>query len=271
MALQRVAVRTCIFKQERKEAVPIVEPEERLENICKAERERWMNTTLTGLILTVVYLFEFWKMNFEKWAFSHWMLSVLFIITLLAAAFLLVLVLGIREGQLNIIWMIGIMVGGIGVISLVEAFWRPLAEENVIFQILIVCLLMFVGVGLAMGGVIQKTEGDLEKIPLVQADYREIDGNLEGFFEQTRSVLGEAYHGDVTYSETETLSYEVYHSPYQWVIAKTWERICRKQDYLTDCKDLWNAREAYQRGKDGVYWYYVKYPEYVVRIYVATN
>lgn len=76
--------KTCIFKQEVEDAVPIVEPEERFDTILKAEWSEWRNSFLVALLLSVWYLFVFWTMDFERWAFDGLLLFMLVSMLILA-------------------------------------------------------------------------------------------------------------------------------------------------------------------------------------------
>ena len=314
--------KVCIFKREWEEAVPIVEPEERLENISKAEKERWRGSSLVAIGLTLLYLFEFWKFNFEHWIFDNTILALILIMLLLAASsiceavylarwkrkqkrrlssggivtygksrwfgragkflFFVALIFmslnkGVQQQDVYVILGAVIMFGGIGIVSVIISLWRPLEVVNETFQLLTMFGLASIFVILLTAGIFDREiETEPKDIPLLQADYLEMQGEPEIFFEEIKSVFGDAFHGDVTYrnvagSVENALVYEVYHSPYQWVIDKLWKQIYRYRGPQTDCKELWNAKEAYQTGADGVYWYYVQYPKDVVMIHVEMN
>ena len=76
--------KTCIFRQEVEDAVPIVEPEERFDTILKAEWSEWRNSFLVALLLSAWYLFVFWTMDFERWAFDGLLLFMLVSMLILA-------------------------------------------------------------------------------------------------------------------------------------------------------------------------------------------
>ena len=76
----------CIFKQINENVVSIVEPEERLQNIKKAEWQNWRDTSITGLVLVALCLYQFWKFNFEEWIFSNFMLLLLVMMVITAIA-----------------------------------------------------------------------------------------------------------------------------------------------------------------------------------------
>ena len=90
----------CIFRKLRKDAVPIVAPEERFENIRKAELAWWGNRSLMAILLAPIYFFEFWKLNFEVWIFTDVMLLFL-------ALFLILAIGAICEGIQLAVWCKG--------------------------------------------------------------------------------------------------------------------------------------------------------------------
>lgn len=89
--------KTCIFKQEVEDAVPIVEPEERFDTILKAEWSEWRNSFLVALLLSAWYFFVFWTMDFEHWAFAG---SLLFMLV----SMLILAVLGIGDALYLMHW-----------------------------------------------------------------------------------------------------------------------------------------------------------------------
>lgn len=48
------------------------------------EWKNWRETSIAGLLLTLLYLYEFWTYYFEKWIFSNFMLLVLVMIEMTA-------------------------------------------------------------------------------------------------------------------------------------------------------------------------------------------
>lgn len=330
----------CVFRKMKEEAVPIVENAERLNNIKKAEWEKWRGTSIVCLILTGLYLFEFWTFNFGRWIFSNSMIFLL-------ATFCIMAVEVICEGIGLIVWerkqkrrlnssqsviygkrkfsivkwryffllvicfqllnmdnmqqygmaaLLAVVIGGLGLISLIVSFWRPLAVENSVFQLFAAMGIMVVVGTWIFTGVFEKTmqsstREELKEIPLLQSDYREIKGTPEALIDRTESVFGYSYRGEVSYYRDETtvensteklkpiesdsgeeyLQYEVYHSPYKWVIDRVWEEEYRECDTAMESKESWNSEKAYRDGRDGRYWYSVKYPKDVLIMHIEAD
>lgn len=67
----------CVFKKKRRDAIPIVTPEERLYNIKKAGFGQWLWETSGIVFIAASLWFEFLTQNFEQWIFFDLMLLVL--------------------------------------------------------------------------------------------------------------------------------------------------------------------------------------------------
>lgn len=74
----------CIFRRERPDAFPIVTPEERLENVKRAELKSWLHSEAGILGIAVLDWIQFWRISFKQWIFHDIMLFILFAITLAA-------------------------------------------------------------------------------------------------------------------------------------------------------------------------------------------
>lgn len=67
----------CIFRKIREDPLPIVTPQERMENIKKAEWKNWRSNTFTFLMLSALQILQFSTFNSGKrWLFSNIMLSL---------------------------------------------------------------------------------------------------------------------------------------------------------------------------------------------------
>lgn len=75
----------CIFRKKSEDAVPIVTPEERFENIKNAEWRCWREYFISCVLITGLYWGQFLTVSFESWIFSNLFLVCLGIVTLLFA------------------------------------------------------------------------------------------------------------------------------------------------------------------------------------------
>ncbi len=260
------------------DAVPIVEQEERFETILKAEWSEWRNSFLVAMLLSAWYLFVFWTMDFEHWAFAGLLLSMLVSMLIFAvfgigdalylmywskkqkqriyngediyykkerysvkygrSFFLLVfLFMMVRQGytpQTAGMWAPNlIMIIGLFVISLIVSFWRPLEIANETFQVLssvglFLVLSVLIICGVFDQGRLSGKRAEMSEIPLMQEDYKKVEGDAEVFYEESESILGKAYHAEVEDSDSEELEYTVYESSYLWVIDKVWDIVWNK-------------------------------------------
>lgn len=313
--------KTCIFKQEVEDAVPIVEPEERFDTILKAEWSEWRNSFLVALLLSAWYLFVFWTRDFERGAFDGLLLFMLVSMLILAVSgicealyltywgkkqrkrlfngediyykkerysanygrvlfLLVILFMMVRQRhtqQFLEIWAAYlVLIIGLIVISLIVSFWRPLEIANETFQVLSSVGLFLIVMVLIIGGVFDQgrlsgTRTETSEIPLMQEDYKAVEGKAEVFYEESESILGKVCHADVEYSDSEELEYTVYKSPHLWVIDKVWDNVWNKTKPAHDCKELWGAEKAYLTGGEGFYWYYIQYPNAVVDMRIYTE
>lgn len=55
----------CIFRREREDAVPIVEPEERMENVIRAQRKQQSQELIGNVALALFYWYNFWCDTFN--------------------------------------------------------------------------------------------------------------------------------------------------------------------------------------------------------------
>lgn len=71
----------CIFRRTKENAVPIVEPEERFENIRKAEWLLWFSRSIPVFLLAGLQWVQMLSWNFKNWIFNDLMLLTLFFMT----------------------------------------------------------------------------------------------------------------------------------------------------------------------------------------------
>lgn len=169
-----------------------------------------------------------------------------------------------------------IMIIGLFVISLIVSFWRPLEIANETFQVLssvglFLVLSVLIICGVFDQGRLSGKRAEMSEIPLMQEDYKKVEGDAEVFYEESESILGKAYHAEVEYSDSEELEYTVYESSYLWVIDKVWDIVWNKTKPAHDCKELWGAEKAYLTGGERFYWYYIQYPNAVVDMRIYTE
>lgn len=89
--------RFCVFKKERKDAVPIVTQEERLKNIKRAGWRKWMSESAAFFILAVNLWISFLTFNFKQYIFWDLMLFLIFSVTLACGEKLLECVLMLTD------------------------------------------------------------------------------------------------------------------------------------------------------------------------------
>lgn len=313
----------CIFRKLREDALPIVEPQERLQNIIKAERSRWINNSLGAILLAGIYILEFWYLTFTRWAFSSLMsrmITGMLLLAICAACEGIALEIWCKKQKqrmekgenpryestapLSLIskilfwgmicmtlagswseqpYLNGWLLAGlicIAAVALITAAWRPHAAENQMFQIGVLCGFTLLAVTLIMvtgsGEEAGRPAEELKEIPVTQAAYREKNDLDQERAEMTKSWFGTACFGTLRYAAEEggaecVFHYEIYRSSYQWVVERTWKETYRERENLVDCADIWGADEAFRFGKDGTYWYYVRYADRVVSIYLETD
>lgn len=276
----------CIFKQIDENAVAIVEPEERLQNIKKAEWQNWRETSIAGLGFTALYLYQFWKVDFEEWIFSNFMLLVLVLMVITAICrmadvvllkiwenrkrqeteqgealffgkcksmtifgkyFIYLVIVGMvlnveNAEQSKVLLAAGMLLLFMILLNVFLSFWRPLEIDNGFVQFF-ATIFILVALGIFV------MQGDEEKAK------RNVSHSIFGF-----SVEGE-------YQEDFYVNYKVYHSGTDWVLNKIWTEFDIEEEDTVKCKEVWGgAEEAYRMG--GTYFYYIRYPQYAVRLYV---
>ena len=297
----------CVFQKLRADARPIVDTEERFENIAKEEKDNWFRTYLTAVGLGILYLFEFIVLAFERWAFDNTLLVLIFTMIIMGIAgliegvnlnlwtkkqrarlkegkgiayrrhgisvsrgrilFVVVLIflvinISMRNNVQQMIPLI-ILFAGIGVIAFVVAWWKPLGEQRQIFETGGIVLLAFAILVGIFSGVFFKTE----------KPEMELHQSIFGSY-----VVGEGTYSGNGYTFTE-IEYEIYTSPYSWVIEKIWkdenrkmeeyESVVMEQDEVVN--QAWGAEKGYAWGMDGDYMYYMRFPNCIVDIYVRGN
>lgn len=305
----------CIFRRERPDALPIVTPEERFENIKRAELRSWFHSELGVVILAALNWFQFLELNFRQWIFNDMMLFVLFAVTFAALKSILnliaifvwagkvkrqlsdgaipvygsrgkryfawrwywaviyciaVCVLAWYKGFGNSILLLPVFAGGLLLLSIMIEIFRPARADNWLIQLAgeSGLLIFFIIVMLAVmfsGDSGERQNAALQEFPLVQTDYRDMEGKVEftdagelnGLLGTERYyrieyTLGDAAGEDNQDDNTDYLSYDIYNTEYPWILNKLWKEEVKN---LSDSKinpDDWNAVSAYHIG-DGYY------------------
>lgn len=192
-----------------------------------------------------------------------------------------VCILAYREGFQNIIIVFVAFAGVIALISMIIELRRPARADHWMIQfgesglLLLVLLIMIVAM-LAD----QPTQSDLrdnaslQEFPLIQTDYREIDGSvdftdigeLDGIFGSERYcavvyVLDKSGE-DSEDAETDWLSYDIYRTQYPWILQKMWsEEINGLTAEEATAPDAWGAVAAYC-NENG--YYRILYPDTMI-------
>ena len=87
----------CISRRTKETSVPIVEPEERFENIRKAEWLLWLSRSIPVFMLTGMQWSQLLSRNFKNWIFSDLMLLTLLFMTFVSIQIL-------SEGIALLLW-----------------------------------------------------------------------------------------------------------------------------------------------------------------------
>lgn len=74
----------CIFQREKEGAVPIVEPEERMENVIRAQRGRQRQELIGNVMLALLYWYNFWCYTFDVTFAVPPLLMVIAVMTIIA-------------------------------------------------------------------------------------------------------------------------------------------------------------------------------------------
>lgn len=297
----------CVFQKLREDARPIVSAEERFENIAKEEKDNWFRTYLVAVGLSVLYIFEFFVLAFDRWAFDNTFLALIFTMIVMEIA-------GMIEGISLNIWRrrqrarlergeeityrghgISVSRGRALFVVVLVFLVLNVSMKNEIQQ-MIPLIILFAGIGVIAFVVSWwKPLGEQKQIfetgGIFLLGFAIIVGIFSGVFFKTeetdmelhQSILGSYVVGKGTYAGDDytftEIEYEIYTSPYAWVTEKIWKDENRKmeeyefidmeQDELVN--QAWGAEKGYAWGMDGDYMYYMKYPNCIVDIYVRGN
>lgn len=74
----------CIFRREKEDAVPIVEPEERMENVICAQRKQQRQELIGNVMLALLYWYNFWCYTFDVTFAVTPLLMVIAVMTIIA-------------------------------------------------------------------------------------------------------------------------------------------------------------------------------------------
>lgn len=72
--------RFCVFRRTGEDAGPITEPEERFQNIRKAEWREWLGTAVSPLLLAVLWGWAFFTIGFRQYIFNDTLLFFLLVV-----------------------------------------------------------------------------------------------------------------------------------------------------------------------------------------------
>ncbi|MBS6763080.1 MAG: hypothetical protein KH304_05790 [Clostridium sp.] len=109
----------------------------------------------------------------------------------------------------------------------------------------------------------------------MQTDYKEITGKIFDIRrEQGQSVMGSVNNSMVVYEtnagDTDTISYTVYTSNYDWVLDRIWGRQTRKAEGAEDVSASWDAEIAL-RSTSPVTTYTVRYHGQILVMWVTPD
>ena len=279
----------CIFKKEREAATAIVEPEERLHNIWKAEWSKWKGRSSVGLGIVVFYLFDFWSFQFREYIFNNWLLMFLVTLCMLSVCVICeaISLRKWREQKEKELESHGEAVYGRCGRKIM--FGRYLFVTLLAFQLCVagydaehgrvVIAFLLLAIGMGMISLIVSIWRPLEAENVffqVVASMILIGGiGVYLFFEReemvytkeekTESVLGSFTRGD-TASEHAKIHYEISKSSHAWILNRLWKEEEIGYDTAVRCDETWGATEAYRSGGEELYWYYIRYPEEMVVI-----
>lgn len=165
-------------------------------------------------------------------------------------------------------WMLFMLLPLLAVVvgvSVLFAYLRPDRENIWMMQvataaITMVMAVVVVAVILGEGILLPQNRNDASEPPLLMEDYKGVSGekNVVENFRQT-GVFGEMYGVWIEYAPENGLRYEIYRSPYPWMVERTWDVEVRNRE-LEECTAQW---EAVYAGFWDSYCYYVKYEDAV--------
>ena len=174
------------------------------------------------------------------------------------ALFIMVLLIYCAGDILSICSIIMLIIAVIIIfaVRIVMIYMRPSWEAQIAVWTLIPYCFVLIFVAGIVSDVIQMEEGDydLSDVPLVQSDYREVEGEpdyLDHGHEE--SVLGSMDYYMVSYDHGQTdsegqslsdsLTYTVYRSKHPWILEKLWEDEYKSEESV-DCSASWQAERS---------------------------
>lgn len=168
------------------------------------------------------------------------------------------------------------------------ALWRPSRADNWILQLVSAGIIFCIGITLTFAVIFSSpdsdnTSNDIETFPLVQADYRQMDGEISSANEDhIEGILGRADCFDISYYkkdlkdissdapiETDSLRYTIYQSPHSWILDKLWnDEMPDPKEHPQERTEAWNALSAVSvGGTDRIYKELVRYPGNLLVLY----
>lgn len=316
--------RFCVFQRQAEDAVPIVTPEERLQNIKKASWRKWIPEAFTFLFVSANFWVQLFHFNFERYIFWDLMLFFIFAATLGVTEKFVELVFMLVEGhrkkkelaeggipfyggrlQAVLSYFRSYMGIAVVTISLViacmqesyyimailfitalvlllilaaVALWRPSREDNWMLQLGgglgILAVMLPVLIAVMISGE-DKGRELITDIPLTQADYRSVSGEVEFTDEwHFNGILGEMAAYTVDYKEptgpwggnTDRLNYYVYRTDHAWILNRIWDQYLERMKNPEDYTQQWKAQAAVHDHRGGNF-YLVLFQEQLLYLY----
>ena len=191
---------------------------------------------------------------------QHWRVvwNVAYVLFLMMLIFLLAVEDRVVEGSMLAVFALVLLMLSWGI-----AYFRPTRSGNWALQISVGVAAVFLMVMVAVIWAVsvpeeESTETALAELPLIQSDYREMEGQ-PGWadYQYMESVLGTWLQGRVDYGkdlskgeeeQSGSLSYDVYRSEYPWLLREVWQRETDGADAISEEGEIWDARETKRIG-----------------------
>lgn len=272
----------CIFKKIREDAMDIVTPEERIENIKDAEIGRRKGQASTIGVVLVPQLVNLFGTNFKTWIFDG-LIQLVVLGLLVALIYLLVEILVIKRWANRQIERIRceeqpvayrlrkvkkILFGTLVLADIVLYFVlkREYAELLIIVGV-VVCIVIFDMLikkfrpsrdGYKMVGTIFFMScfaaGMIAVVALFQSDSREPDYSTQ----TNQSIFGTYETGYYKFSETQMVRYTRYDCEHERILDRIWKDECEFMKETEQYVGTWDAKAVASLGE---YRYMVRYDD----------
>lgn len=180
----------------------------------------------------------------------------------------ILLVLAWHDGFKEAVVIVGGVLGIVLLFTLISSVVRPSREDHLRLQITGGFLLVILVFVILLSGIFAGDffENDtLAAVPLVQADYKQMDGEItDQNTEQVSGVFGSLLSCAVDYDE-DHLSYKVYESDSDWILERIWQQTGEDFGVYKDCTENWKAVRAVKLDMEGTY--LVRYPHKLLLLY----